>query len=364
MTRMIIGPGKYIQGSGEMKRIAKHVDGLGESFFFLVSSEGLKRVEEDIRESFRGSRAKLVFGVFRGECSRAEIERVRALYREETCSVMVGIGGGKIIDTAKAVAFYERAPFVVAPTIASTDAPCSALSIIYSEEGIFNEILRLSRNPDIVVVDTDIIARAPVRLIVAGMGDALATYFETRACARSNAGTMAGGKQTLAAGALSELCYRTLLEDGFKAKVAVENHVVTPALENIIEANTYLSGIGFESGGLAAAHSIHNGLTIIRACRSLYHGEKVAFGTLAQLVLENAPIAEIREVLGFCRSVGLPVTLKDLGIDNPNPEELMHVAERSCQPGETIFHMPFDVTPATIYSAIVSADSLGKIDNH
>ncbi len=363
MTRTIIGPGKYIQGYGEMKRIASHMAGLGESFFFLVSNGGLKRVEEDIRESFRDSPAKLVFGVFRGECSRAEVERVRALYREEACAVMVGVGGGKIIDAAKAVAFYERAPVVVAPTIASTDAPCSALSILYSEEGVFSEILHLPRNPDRVVVDTEIIARAPARLIVAGMGDALATYFEARACFRSDADTMAGGKQTLAAGALSELCYRTLLEDGVKAKAAAENHVVTPALENIIEANTFLSGIGFESGGLAAAHSIHNGLTIIKACGSRYHGEKVAFGTLTQLVLENAPISEIREVLGFCRSVGLPVTLNDLGIANPNPEELMQVAERSCAPGETVFHMPFDVTPASVYSAILSADTLGKIES-
>ncbi|HPX97445.1 MAG TPA: iron-containing alcohol dehydrogenase, partial [Thermotogota bacterium] len=185
MTRMIIGPGKYIQGNGEMKRIARYAAGLGDSFFFIVSENGLKRVEECIRESFTDCGAKLVFGLFQGECSRIEIERIRALFRKEKCSVVVGVGGGKIIDTAKAVAFYENVPVVIAPTIASTDAPCSALSIIYSEEGIFSEILRLSRNPDVVVVDTDIIARAPVRLIVAGMGDALATYFETRACARS-----------------------------------------------------------------------------------------------------------------------------------------------------------------------------------
>ncbi|MBU0248816.1 bifunctional L-1,2-propanediol dehydrogenase/glycerol dehydrogenase, partial [Escherichia coli] len=100
---------------------------------------------------------------------------------------------------------------------------------------------------------------APARLLAAGIGDALATWFEARACSRSGATTMAGGKCTQAALALAELCYNTLLEEGEKAMLAAEQHVVTPALERVIEANTYLSGVGFESGGLAAAHAVHNG---------------------------------------------------------------------------------------------------------
>ena len=64
----------------------------------------------------------------------------------------------------------------------------------------------------------------------------------------------------------------------------------------MIEANTYLSGVGFESGGLAAAHALYNGLTAIPDAHHYYHGEKVAFGTLTQLVLENAPVEEIETV--------------------------------------------------------------------
>lgn len=89
---------------------------------------------------------------------------------------------------------------------------------------------------------------------------------------------MAGGASTLAALAIARLCYTTLLEDGYKAKVAVEQCVSTKAVENIIEANTYLSGIGFESSGTAAAHAIHNGMTQLEECHHCYHGEKVAFG--------------------------------------------------------------------------------------
>ncbi|KAI3490501.1 hypothetical protein L1887_45334 [Cichorium endivia] len=149
-------------------------------------------------------------------------------------------------------------PVAIAPTIASTDAPCSALSVIYTDSGEFDRYLMLPHNPNMVIVDTKVVAGAPARLLAAGIGDALATWFEARACSRSGATTMAGGKCTQAALALAELCYNTLVEEGEKAMLAAEQHVVTPALERIIEANTYLSGVGFESGGLAAAHAIHN----------------------------------------------------------------------------------------------------------
>ncbi len=149
----------------------------------------------------------------------------------------------------------------------------------------------------------------------AEIGDALATYYEAAACVRSDAVTMAGGHVTNAAITLAKLCRDILLQDGVKAIAAVKQGVSTLAVENIVEANTYLSGIGFESGGLAAAHAIHNGLTVLEECHHMLHGEKVAFGALSQMVLENRPLEEIREIIDFCREVGLPVTLKALGID-------------------------------------------------
>jgi glycerol dehydrogenase len=138
-------------------------------------------------------------------------------------------------------------PVAIAPTIASTDAPCSALSVIYTDAGEFDRYLLLPNNPDRVIVDTKIVAGAPARLLAAGIGDALATWFEARACSRSGATTMAGGQCTQAALALAELCFNTLIEEGEKAMLAAEQHVVTPALERIIEANTYLSGVGLKA---------------------------------------------------------------------------------------------------------------------
>jgi glycerol dehydrogenase len=195
-------------------------------------------------------------------------------------------------------------------------------------------------------------------MLVAGMGDALGTYFEARACERAGAATCMGGKTTLTALALARLCYDTLRRDGLNAKLAVQNGVCTKAVENIIEANIYLSGIGFESGGVAAAHAVGNGLAVIEGTHSAYHGEKVAFGTLVQLVLENSS-DEIREVLDFCASVGLPVTLAALGAGEASEEELRAAAAAACADG-SMAAMPFEVTPEAAYAAIIAADALGR----
>ena len=261
---------------------------------------------------------------------------------------MIGIGGGKILDTAKAVAYYKEAPVLICPTIASTDAPCSALSVIYTDDGVFEEYLFLPANPNMVLMDTEIIAKSPVRLTVSGMGDALATYFEARACQASGATTCAGGQVTQAAIAL--------------AKLALEAGASTPAVEKVIEANTLLSGIGFESGGLAGAHAIHNGFTVLDECHHMYHGEKVAFGTITQLVLENIPAEELEDIIDWCIELGLPVTLKELGITEVTDEKLMAVATAACAENDTLHNMPFEVTPETVCAAIKAADSV-KIKN-
>ena len=125
---------------------------------------------------------------------------------------------------------------------------------------------------------------------------------------------MRGGGSTRSAAALAELCYKTLLEDGAAALQATRTKIVTPALERLVEANTLLSGLGFESSGLAAAHAIHNGLTVAPGTHPYFHGEKVAFGLLVQLVMEGSPRATVEQVLDFSTEVGLPLTLAEIGL--------------------------------------------------
>lgn len=361
MSKIIMSPGRYIQGSGELAKIKDYIGGFGKSFLIIGTDRAIKQTSGTIAKSFEGSGSKLSYENFNRECCMEEIERLMEVVKASSCDVIVGVGGGKTFDTAKAIAYYCKLPVIIVPTIAATDAPCSALSVIYTIEGVFKNYLVLPKNPEIVLVDTDIVTQAPVRLLISGMGDALATYFEARACSEGNRGNLSGEKATLAAMALAKLCYDTLISDGLKAMVACAGNACTKAVENIIEANTYLSGVGFESGGLAAAHAIHDGFTVLEKTHHLYHGEKVAFGAITELVLENRPFAEIEEAILFCKSVGLPYTLADLGVADVTEEELMSVAVASCGPGETMSNEPFEVNPSDVYGALLAADAIGKM---
>ena len=269
MGRVIIAPGKYVQGAGEMANLGTYVAKLGKKALVVVSPSGKKRNAATIDASFSAAGVEVLYEEFNGECSRNEIARLVAVVKANGIDVVVGVGGGKILDTSKAVAYENSIPVAIVPTIASTDAPCSALAVVYSDEGVFEDYYWLPSNPNLVLMDTDVIAKAPARLLVSGMGDALATYFEARACEASGANSCAGGLPTVAAMCLAKKCYETLIAEGELAKLAAEAHVCTKAVENVVEANTLLSGIGFESGGLAGAHAVHNGLTVLPQCHHM-----------------------------------------------------------------------------------------------
>jgi len=334
--------------------------GLGGPTLIIASA----RIEAMLRSVWEKSFASedVAFAVqrFGGECSGSEIERCKRVARSLGARTVVGAGGGKVLDTARAVASDLVLPIVDAPTVASSDAPCSALSVVYTDDGAFEEYRFYRRNPDLVVVDTSVIARSPRRLLVAGMGDALATRFEAEACARSGARNMRGGASTLSALALARLCYDTLLDQGPSALAALERAESDESLERLVEANTLLSGLGFESSGLAAAHAIHNGLTAVSETHAFLHGEKVGYGLLVQLVLEEANDSLMNEVLGFSTRVGLPVTLTQLGLGEAAHGALKRVAERACAPDETIHNEPFPVSASKVQAAISEADAAGR----
>lgn len=359
MNKIICSPGSYIQGNDVIGHLAEYAEAFGRSGAYLIAGHFICIHHQDLLVgSFEEKGMPYSVNEFGGECCMKEIKRHQE-HLDNAC-VVIGIGGGKALDAAKAVAYYAGLPIIIAPTTASTDAPCSRLSVIYTESGEFERYLPLPKNPDMVLMDLDIIAKSPVRFLAAGIGDALATCYEAEACVRSNAATMAGGHVTNAALALARLCRDLLLADGVKAVAAVKQGLSTRAVENIVEANTYLSGVGFESSGLAAAHAIHNGLTVLEECHHMLHGEKVAFGVISQMVLENRPLEEIREIMGFCREVGLPVTLNALGLGQVGDDKLMEAAKTSCAENDTMGNMPFSVTPEDVFAAMKTADRLAS----
>ncbi|MDU7805057.1 MAG: iron-containing alcohol dehydrogenase, partial [Serratia marcescens] len=222
MLRIIQSPGKYIQGANALAAVGEYAKSLADHYLVIADDFVMQLAGDTLMGSLQQYGVKHHAARFNGECCRKEIDRLGHELQAHGCRGVIGVGGGKTLDTAKAVAHYQQLPVVLIPTIASTDAPTSALSVLYTEQGEFAEYLIYPRNPDMVVMDSTIIAKAPVRLLVAGMGDALSTYFEAQACFDAQATSMAGGKSTLAALSLARLCYDTLLAEGVKAKLAVE----------------------------------------------------------------------------------------------------------------------------------------------
>ncbi len=359
-SQIFSAPGKYVQGAGAIDEIGAHIAPLGSRALVAGGKTGLLATRAGREKSFGAHGIHQVEELFSGETSDKEIDRLTMLCKKHGCHVLIASGGGKVIDTVKAAAEDLNIPAVIVPTIASNDAPCSALTVIYNENGSFNRLRPLKNNPALVLVDTEIIARAPVRTLVAGMGDALATWFEADACRKSNALNIRGGHISETGMTLAKLCRDTILEYGCNAKIACENQAVTPALERVVEANTLLSGLGFECGGVAIAHALSEAFSVIPEMHHAAHGETVAFGLLVHLIIEDHPTAVINDIYKFCSSVGLPITLSDLGCDTIDKDVLRRAAEVAAEPGKPSSNMIFPVTGQMIYDAIRTADSLGK----
>ena len=357
MSRIISMPGKFVMGNGEISRLAQYISDYGSPLILVAHRDDANRVRDSL-DRVREDGAELIESDFTGEATRGEAERIGRICTANDCKAVVGLGGGKAIDTAKLIAHENKLPAVIVPTIASNDAPCSKLAVLYHEDHVYSETVTLPLNPDLVVVDTGVIARAPERFLVAGIGDAFATYYEGRACMRSGAKNSHDGLATQAAFSLAELCNDILLRDGAKAVRSCRANLVTEALENVIEANILLSGIGFESVGLAVAHAISAGFTLLPETRSSMHGETVAIGTLVQLILENLSDDEFSGVLDFYRSVGLPTCLNDIGITEATEEKLRTMASAILSPRSCIHNMPFKLDEDKVYNALAYIDLL------
>lgn len=351
-------PLKYVQGRDALYKFHEEMGYMGKRWLFVCSRSGHRACHDKIETSFGDLDDYRRYEIFGGISSNGEINKMVEIVKEDNIDVVVAVGGGSAVDTAKATAYYTGRHIVVIPTVAATDAPCTGLSVIYNDDHSFDKYLFYPTNPDAVMVDCTVIAESPVHFLVSGMGDALGTYFEGRASIRTESASLEGTGITRAGQALARLCYETLRNYGKQAVEACKAHVVTPALEYIIEANVYLSGVGADNVNCAAAHSFYNGVTSV-GCKHADHGDCVAFGTLVQLVLEGASNEEFKEVQDFCLEVGLPVTLEQVGITTD--EQIRIVAQNACAPGETIHNLAGDVQPCEMFDAIKHADALGRI---
>jgi glycerol dehydrogenase len=359
MIRKAFFPGCYIQGKDILWNLGGIEELTQKKVFILATNKAVERIIPEHLSTWKGI-CEIKYEKFSGACTWDEINRVLEIAKEAAYDFIIGMGGGKTIDTARVVAKKAGVKFIAAPTIAATDAPTASACVVYSNEGSVVDYFTTS-NPDYVLVDTRIIAEAPARFLVAGMGDALATWFEAETCDRSYFRNVCGGFNLRAIMSLADTCYKTLLTYGNTAKIACENNVVSPALEYIVEANTLLSGLGFESGGLSTAHGIHDCLCNLEGTHAYYHGEKVAFGTLAGLFLDSRPQPLIDEVYAFCGSVGLPTTLEQIGLEGVTDDELDSAIQPVFENKQSYLHnVRFDLTLEGIIAAIRMADAFGR----
>jgi glycerol dehydrogenase len=350
-----------LQGRAVLSGMGRYLSLLAANRVALVMSARSGAAEgAEVLASLRRAGIEAITSTFHGECSLEEIDRHVGALAGAAIDCLVAIGGGKCIDAGKGIAFRLGVPAAIVPSLASNDAPCSALSVLYSPQGVSVGAEFYPCSPALVVVDTDVIAAAPERYLVAGMGDAMATWYEARVCLQNPAArSMVGARPTLAASAIGEVCAQTLFRDGCAAAAAVAAQRVDAALESVVEANTLLSGLGFESGGLAAAHSIAQSYTAVPSVHANYlHGEMVAMGTLAQLIMEEQADEAVR-VGEFFAAVGLPVHLGQLSLDPADRGALDVVAEATLQV-PFIANMPHAATADSVRTAVLEAHRLGE----
>jgi len=353
-----VGPASYIRQPDVLDNIGQHAQMFGQKALVIGGKTALSITSEKMLKSLEESGIVSTTEWYGGESSWTQINRLIQLVQAEKPQLLIAVGGGKAIDTVKAVAYATNLPVIAVPTIAATCAAATQISIIYNDEGIFTEISRLSKAPNLVLVDTTLICQAPVRFLIAGIGDTLAKWFESRASSQKSVPTALVRTAVKIANEL----YLILLESGKKAIESAQKGQASQALNDVIDAIILISGSVSGYGGdacrTAAAHAIYSGLTIFPEVHDTYHGEIVAFGILSQLALEGKDVSEMKELISFYHQVQLPTTLKDMGIVSLSKEQLQQFGSVAVEI-EDMANMPFSVTPDMVINAVVQADRLG-----
>lgn len=322
-------PRRYVQGPGVLSTIGSELASLGQSAIVLADD----RVEAIVGAAIATAAAEAGVGItplrFGGEITYAEVDRLVAAVSGARHDIVVAAGGGKTIDTGKLLSRALGSRFVSIPTVASNDSPTSHIAVVYDENHKLVGVEENKANPDLVLVDTAIIAKAPLTLLSAGVGDALVKRFEVEQCIGAGGKNVFGSASPLSALALARTCYDTVREHTVPAYAAIVRGEIDHHLEALVEASVLMSGLAFESGGLSVSHGMTRGLSLVPGVANALHGHQVAYGLLVQLVLENRDRAFMDDMYGFYRDARLPLKLADLGHDGKSNSDIDTIAQAS-----------------------------------
>ncbi|MGB9699531.1 MAG: iron-containing alcohol dehydrogenase [Thermodesulfobacteriota bacterium] len=358
MIDIFLGPKRYIQRAGIIKEAAEYLAAFGRRPMILADELVTALIRPELEPQMAKAGLAPSFILFGQECSQKEVLRLMDIARQENLDLIVGTGGGKAIDTARVVAEKLKLPLVTMPTSAATCSAASAVAVLY-EKGVRQATVN-GKGAELVLVDSAIISQAPVRLLAAGMGDALAKWYEGKP---SYERTAANDTPTQAAMNLATQVKEAIFALGLPAKESVAQKQNSVAVERIIENNILLTGLIGGLGGskfrIAVAHALLYGLTILPQVHQNLHGEMVAFGVVVQLCLEKNE-EELQKILPFFAQLGLPLTLQELGLSNVEDPLFWEGLKRTCAPGSSAHNMPFPVHEEKLFQAMLEADERGK----
>jgi len=350
-------PQKFYINRGLFNELSDYTETLGNIPYIIADPFIYERTLDEVAADYNES----TIVEFGGENNQNEIEKHTSDFRDTNSEFVMGIGGGKTMDNAKAVADQLDVPVVIVPTLAASDAPTTSVSVLYSDEGEFLEYLFLPNTPDIVIADLDILVTTPPEMFSQGLSDAMASWIEGRVAFATDGENLHEHRSSYTGYGMVKFGYETVRKYGKQALEACKNGVVTEPFARAVEAAVYISGVGTEGAGITAAHAVHNGMTRVEDLHGAGHGDKVTFGMIVNLILEGFPDEEIYNLANFFKEIELPLTLEDLGLKEWREEEWREVAEVACSEDDTMTNMSVKVEPADVYDAIIAADNMLQI---
>ncbi|PSO90238.1 MAG: oxidoreductase [Cyanobacteria bacterium SW_12_48_29] len=352
VTSLLVAPSQVLRGSQALSKAGEAIARLGQRPLVVGGDRSLAVVEPSLQPLLHHYQLHAASASYRPDSSKISL---RQALEQHQADFIIGVGGGKALDAAKLLAEQCELPIVTIPTSAATCAAWTALSNVYSNQGAFQYDVPLNRCPDLLVLDYELIQTAPQRTLIAGIGDALAKWYEASVSSGDSPATL-----TIAAVQQA----RILRDILFQKSAAALKAPGGDDWQEVVDATVLLAGVIGGLGGArcrtVAAHAVHNGLTHLPMAHESLHGEKVAYGILVQLRLEemvqgNQLAGSARQQLSqFYAEIGLPPTLEDLGLGNITLAELRQAAEIACNHHSDIHRLPFAVTPEQVMAAMVS----------
>ncbi len=355
LNSLFVSPTQVIQGEGIISQAGEGISRLGKRPLVVGGKQTLELISDHLKPIFQQFKLTAAFDTYAPDCSETSLKNLSEVTQNHEADLIIGVGGGKALDTAKLLAHQQQLPIVTIPTSGATCAAWTALSNVYSNQGAFQYDVPLSRCPDLLILDYNLIKEAPKRTLVAGIGDAIAKWYEASVSSGHS-------KATLTIAAVQQA--RVLRDILLQKSTAALDKIGGEDWREVVNATVLLAGVIGGLGGAncrtVAAHAVHNGLTHIPAAHHALHGEKVAYGILVQLRLEemiqgNKLAATSRQqLLKFYEEIGLPRSLEDLGLSQVTLEELRQAAIVTCHSNSDIHRLPFKVSPEQLLSAMVS----------